>query len=125
MVSLPPKGIASLAFTAEDGLEALETAMRLGKSIHVVLTDIVMPKMCGPAFAKQLKMVLPNVKIVYMTGYLDGNEGRDDFLRDGFFLEKPFSRDSVVGQVGEALKNGRPARRLTERVPVLAICVAL
>src|SRR5467141_1945059 len=41
--------------TAEDGLEALEIAKGFGKSIHVVLTDIVMPRMRGPALAKRLK----------------------------------------------------------------------
>jgi two-component system cell cycle sensor histidine kinase/response regulator CckA len=91
--------------TAEDGLEALETAKRLGKSIHVVLTDIVMQKLRGPALAKRLKTLLPHVKIVYMTGYLDENGGSAKFLQDAFFLQKPFSRESVVGQVGEALKN--------------------
>jgi len=104
--------------TAEDGLEALETAKRLGKSIHVVLTDIVMPKMRGPVLAKRLKTLLPHVKIVYMTGYLDQNGGSATFLQDAFFLQKPFSRESVVGQVGEALKNNRPARPLAQTVPV-------
>jgi two-component system, cell cycle sensor histidine kinase and response regulator CckA len=104
--------------TAEDGLEALETAKRLGKSIHVVLTDIVMPKMRGPALAKRLKTLLPHVKIVYMTGYLGQNGGSTKFLQDAFFLQKPFSRESVVGQVGEALKNDRQPRRLAQTVPV-------
>jgi signal transduction histidine kinase len=104
--------------TAEDGEEALATATRLGKSIHVVLTDIVMPKMRGPALAKRLKALLPHVKIVYMTGYLDRNGGDDDLLQDAFFLQKPFSRESLVGEVGEALENVAPARRLDQIVPV-------
>ena len=91
--------------TAEDGLEALEIAKRFGKSIHVVLTDIVMPKMRGPALAKRLKSLLPHLKIVYMTGYLEQSAPGDDFLQDAFFLQKPFSRETVVGQVGESLKD--------------------
>jgi CheY-like chemotaxis protein len=63
--------------TAENGLEALETAKRLGKSVHVVLTDVVMPKMRGPALANHLKNLLPHVRIVYMTGYFDQNDGSD------------------------------------------------
>lgn len=104
--------------TAEDGLEALETAKRLGKSIHVVLTDMVMPKMRGPALAKRLKTLFPHVKIVYMTGYLDQNGDHDDLLQDAFFVQKPFSRQSVVSEVCEALKNGAPARTLAQTVPV-------
>ena len=91
--------------TAEDGSEALEIAQRFGKSIHVVLTDIVMPKMRGPALAKRLKTLLPHLKIVYMTGYLEQSAPYDDFLQDAFFLQKPFSRESVVSQVGESLKD--------------------
>ena len=104
--------------TAQDGTEALETVGRLGGSIQVVLTDVVMPKMRGPALAKQLKALLPGVKIVYMTGYLEQNGGSAEFLRDAFFLQKPFSREGLVSQIGEALKRERPARRLLEPTPV-------
>jgi signal transduction histidine kinase/ActR/RegA family two-component response regulator len=104
--------------TAEDGLQALETAKRLGKSIDVVLTDIVMPKMRGPALAQRLKTLVPHVKIVYMTGYLDQNSSDEDFLQDASFLQKPFSRESVVSQVGEILKAAGPARRVAVSVPV-------
>lgn len=104
--------------TAEDGMEALETAKRMGKSIHVVLTDIVMPKMRGPALAKRLKSLLPHVKIVYMTGYLEQQGGSVEFLDDAVFLQKPFTRESVVGRVGEALKNGKPSKRAAQTVSV-------
>jgi signal transduction histidine kinase len=104
--------------TAEDGLEALETATRLGKSIHAVLTDVVMPRMRGPALATRLKTLLPHVKIIYMTGYLGQNGETDDYLKDAFFLQKPFSRETVVGQVGEALRNGKQAIRVDQTLPV-------
>jgi signal transduction histidine kinase len=110
--------------TAENGAEALEIAQRFGKSINVVLTDIVMPKMRGPALAKRLKTLLPYVKIVYMTGYLEQSAPGDDFLQDAFFLQKPFSRESIVGQVGESLKDSplpnRPVKPkpLPESLPV-------
>ncbi len=110
--------------TAEDGLEALEIAKGFGKSIHVVLTDIVMPRMRGPALAKRLKTLLPHLKIVYMTGYLEQSAPDDDFLQDAFFLQKPFSRETVVGQVSESLKDvavpklpSKP-KRLVESLPV-------
>ncbi|HWY05246.1 MAG TPA: ATP-binding protein [Candidatus Acidoferrales bacterium] len=104
--------------TAEDGSEALEIAKRFGKSINVVLTDIVMPKMRGPALAKRLKTLLPHVKIVYMTGYLEQSAPDDDFLQDAFFLQKPFSRESVVGQVGESLKDAPLPNSLSKPKPL-------
>jgi len=40
-----------------------------------------------------------------MSGYLEYDTGNDDFLEEGFFLQKPFSRDTLVLKVGEALRN--------------------
>jgi len=104
--------------TAENGLEALETVKRFGQSIQLVLTDIVMPKMRGPALAKQLKSVLPDVRIVYMTGYLEQTDGNDNFLQDANFLQKPFTRESIVGGVAEAMKGERRAKPRPQTVPV-------
>jgi CheY-like chemotaxis protein len=104
--------------TSENGVEALEIAQRFGKSINVVLTDIVMPKMRGPALAKRLKTLLPHVKIVYMTGYLEQSAPGDDFLQDAFFLQKPFSRETIVGQVGESLKDSPLPKPLAKPKPL-------
>jgi signal transduction histidine kinase/ActR/RegA family two-component response regulator len=95
--------------TAEDGIEALETAKRMGKSLHVVLTDIVMPRMRGSVLAEQLKNLLPSVRIVFMTGYLEQNSDGSKFLDGAFFLQKPFSRASLVAQIDKALKTSQPA----------------
>jgi signal transduction histidine kinase/ActR/RegA family two-component response regulator len=103
--------------TAEDGLEALETAERLGKSIHVVLTDIVMPKMRGPELARRLKTQLPSLKIVYMTGYLSQDAESSELLQDALFLQKPFSRETIVAQVGQALKTTTSTKRRAQMVP--------
>jgi CheY-like chemotaxis protein len=93
--------------TAEDGREALETAERIGATIQAVLTDIVMPRMRGPELGLRLRILLPDVKIVYMTGYLEQNNGGTGFLADAFFLQKPFSRETVVRLVGQALNTER------------------
>jgi signal transduction histidine kinase/ActR/RegA family two-component response regulator len=90
--------------TAPDGQEALDTAKRLGVAIQVVLTDVVMPKMRGPELANQLKNFLPHLKIVYMTGYLEQCADERGFLEDAFFLQKPFSRESLLRQVDQALR---------------------
>jgi CheY-like chemotaxis protein len=96
--------------TAQDGEEALETAERLGRSIQVLLTDVVMPKMRGSELGMRLKTLLPQLKIIYMTGYLEQSDADRGFLEDAFFLQKPFSREAVVHQVGRALKAQRSER---------------
>jgi signal transduction histidine kinase/CheY-like chemotaxis protein len=102
--------------TAEDGVEALEIAERLGASIHAVLTDVVMPRMRGPELGLRLRTLLPHVKIVYMTGYLEHNEGGADFLDDAFYLQKPFSRETVVNLVSQALSTNHHKARQSQTI---------
>jgi two-component system cell cycle sensor histidine kinase/response regulator CckA len=92
--------------TASDGMEAVEVAKRSGP-IKVLVTDIVMPNMRGPELAKVLKASRKNLKIVYMSGYLEFNKADDEFLEGSYFLQKPFSRDTLVSKVDEALRQKR------------------
>ena len=52
--------------------------------------------------------MLPKLKIIYMSGYLEEYKGNLDFLEGAFFLDKPFSRDVLARQVGEALRGEQP-----------------
>ncbi len=96
--------------TAKDGTEALAVAEQSDEPIHLLLTDVVMPKVRGPELAKRLKGLRTKLRIVYMSGYLEYNTGNDDFLEEGLFLQKPFSRDTLVNKVGEALRNNSKSR---------------
>jgi two-component system cell cycle sensor histidine kinase/response regulator CckA len=96
--------------TAKDGTEALAITEQSDEPIHLLLTDVVMPNMRGPELAKRLKALRTRLRIVYMSGYLEYNMGNDDFLEDGFFLQKPFSRDTLLLKVGEALRNNSKPR---------------
>ena len=62
-----------------------------------------MPHVRGPELAKRLKALSPDLKIVYMSGYLEYNKVNGEFLEEGFFLQKPFSRSALVSKVAEAL----------------------
>ena len=96
--------------TARDGTEALSIAERSEDPVHLLLTDVVMPKMRGPELAKRLKGLRNSLSIIYMSGYLEYNRGTEDFLEEGFFLQKPFSRDALVHKVGEALRSKHKLR---------------
>src|SRR5260370_27845830 len=91
--------------TAKDGQEALEIAERSPGSIHLLITDVVMPKMRVPELAQRLKALQPDLRIVYMSGDLEYNSGNGQFLLEGFFLQKPFSRNTRVSKVDEALSH--------------------
>jgi len=95
--------------TAQDGDEALEIAQRLRETIHLLVTDVVMPKMSGTELVKQLKRFLPDLKVVYMSGYIEQNEDCKELLEKEFYLQKPFSRDVLLRQVSEALTHKRLA----------------
>jgi signal transduction histidine kinase len=94
--------------TAEDGWEALQTVGRLGASIQAVLTDMIMPKMGGSELGVRLRCLLPNVKIVYMTGYPEQGEASGTLPEQAFLIQKPFTRDSLVGKLDLALKSPQP-----------------
>ncbi len=96
--------------SAKNGTEALAIAEQSDEPIHLLITDVVMPKMRGPELAKRLKGLRTNLRIVYMSGYLEYNRSNEDFLEEGFFLQKPFSRDTLVHKVGEALRNTRKSK---------------
>ncbi len=105
------KSAGYTVLAARDGREALAVAGRSGEQIHVLVTDVVMPNMRGVELAKHLKALCADLKIVYMSGYLEYDKASGDFLEEGFFLQKPFSRDTLVGKVGEALRHDRVLAR--------------
>src|ERR1700722_18907559 len=107
LAALFMKSAGYTVLTAQDGVDALASVQSSQKQIDVVLTDVVMPNMRGPDLAKRLKSLRPDVKIIYMSGYLEYNGGSGEFLEDGFFLQKPFTRDTLVSKVMEALESER------------------
>ena len=103
--------------TARDGAEALAIAERLDEPIHVLVTDVVMPNVRGPELAKRLKDLHPDVKIVYMSGYLEFDGDGEEFLEESFFLQKPFSREALVSKVSEAIGNEPATQRFAGPIP--------
>jgi two-component system cell cycle sensor histidine kinase/response regulator CckA len=93
---------------AEGGPAALELARRHSGVIHLLLTDMVMPKMNGAELAEQLVTLRPGIRIAFMSGYSEFSRGD---LGKGFpeapVLQKPFSPATLVEIVREALT--RPA----------------
>jgi len=91
--------------SARDGVEALHLAKQRSGPIHLLLTDVVMPKMRGPELGKRLKDLRSDVKIIYMSGYLDYDKGEGEFPTGGLFLQKPFSRETLIEKVNKALSD--------------------
>ena len=86
----------------------VEEAMRFceqGKeSLQLLLSDVVMPGMSGPEFARRLKYVYPEMKVLFMSGYTDNALFQNGLLNEGvFFLSKPFSVEGLTGKVRTVL----------------------
>jgi signal transduction histidine kinase/CheY-like chemotaxis protein len=89
---------------ARNGVEAVAVVARHSGTIHVVLTDMVMPKMGGAELAERLRAIRPDTKVVLMSGYSEYfNEPRNQDISPALILQKPFSRPSLVEKIREAL----------------------
>jgi two-component system, cell cycle sensor histidine kinase and response regulator CckA len=98
------KAAGYTVLSARSGHEALETANAWGKPIHLLLTDMVMAHMRGPDLAARLRRLYPSVKIVYMSGYQDYGAREGAGEEGSSYVQKPFSRDTLLDVIGAALK---------------------
>ncbi len=88
-----------------DPAEALAFVERRSEPIDLVLTDVAMAGMSGPALADRLWVTCPGVKVLYMSGYTADALGHHGVLATGAaLLEKPFTVMSLLGKVREVLE---------------------
>lgn len=93
--------------TAANGEEALKIAELHGSKLHLLLTDLVMPQMSGRELAEQLSTTLPNLKVLYMSGYTDDAIVRHGLLDASLsFIQKPFDAATAARKVREVLDSG-------------------
>ena len=89
---------------ARNGREALAVLERPDHGIHLVLTDVVMPDMGGVELADRVAAAHPDVRIVYMSGYSEGDKLHPGVRLSAYpFLQKPFSPESLAVRIREAL----------------------
>jgi two-component system cell cycle sensor histidine kinase/response regulator CckA len=89
--------------SATNGMDAIESFLHRAGDFDILVTDVVMPKLRGPALALKLRKANPELKVVFMSGYTDGAlEGVE--LGSDPFLQKPFSPTEFL-QALEKLSN--------------------
>jgi PAS domain S-box-containing protein len=100
--ALEAQGYTVLA--AADGGDALRIVERHGGTIHLLLTDLVMPGLSGRELADQLQVRRPGIRVLYMSGYPGDAVVQHGSLTPGSaFLQKPFSPDSLARKVRDVL----------------------
>jgi two-component system, cell cycle sensor histidine kinase and response regulator CckA len=101
---LEDQGYTTLS--AGTGEEALGLAVRHTGPIHVLLADVVMPGLAGPALAERFAVVRPEARVLYMSGYSGDDLARRGLPEDAaHFVPKPFTADVLGKLVREALES--------------------
>lgn len=98
--ALRNKGYTVLeADCAEAGLEMMEEH---GKEVEVVISDVIMPGLDGPSMVKQIWENLPDMKVIFISGYAeDALVKMEDSTQPYEFLQKPFTLKQLAQKVKE------------------------
>ena len=90
---------------AADGMEALKLMQQHASSCHLVITDVIMPRLNGPALAQHLAALSPSVKILFISGYTGDTVFTNGVGKDAFLLQKPIMPQALTDKVEEILCN--------------------
>ncbi|RUT33111.1 PAS domain-containing sensor histidine kinase [Arsenicitalea aurantiaca] len=91
-------------FEADCGEEALEVLEEIDGRIDLMISDVVMPEMDGPSLLIKVRERLPDLKVIFVSGYAEESV-RQDIADDQSveFLPKPYSLDQINSKVKEVL----------------------
>jgi CheY-like chemotaxis protein len=88
---------------AADSVEALKIASSHKEAIHLLLTDVIMPKMGGLQLARLVAKLQPRIGVLYMSGLANEmlNESAES---DVAFIRKPFEMSTLMAKVQEEME---------------------
>jgi CheY-like chemotaxis protein len=95
---------------ASSGSDALSIARKETETIHMLITDVVMPEMSGPELADRIRKLWPTMRVLYMSGYTDDEMlCRKGLPENSAFLQKPFTPHQFLQKARTTLGT-KPAR---------------
>jgi len=94
---------------AASGKEALQRAKDFRGTIHLLLTDVIMPEMSGPELAGQLRALCPGIKVILTSGYTDVALAPQGVLDPAIaFIQKPYRPKALALKIREVLGEPDP-----------------
>ncbi len=98
------KGYGYQILIASNGLEAINICKESGSSVHLLLTDIIMPMMNGRELADHIRSFQPELKVMYMSGYTGESIHQQGVLEsDAPYIQKPFSPTELASKIRRIL----------------------
>ena len=86
--------------------EAMYLAQKHAGEISLLITDVIMPKMNGRDMADQIRIIYPNIKTLFMSGYTSDVFDKIDGIKESKkFIQKPFTRQELASKVRTLLDN--------------------
>ena len=90
--------------SASEPAEALRLCAQHPETIHLLLTDVIMPEMNGPELAGRVRELRPGIRVLYMSGYTADIVEKQGHLAAGLpVLQKPFTHAELARSVRTAL----------------------
>jgi CheY-like chemotaxis protein len=95
--------------TASSPEEGLAICRSNHRDLRLLVTDVVMPRINGRQLAEQVLKILPEMRVLYISGYTDNAIVHYGVLDGGlWFLPKPFTLSALVAKVREVLDSSTP-----------------
>ncbi|MBD3265557.1 response regulator, partial [bacterium] len=91
-------------FQARDCQQAFDLEQEYKESIHLILTDVVLPNKSGREIVEKVRQNRPSIQVLYMSGYTDDAIVQHGVLEEGLeFIQKPFETKRLLRKIREIL----------------------
>jgi CheY-like chemotaxis protein len=98
------RGHGYCVLEAEGGMEALRICRSHAGDIHLLLADVVLPRISGPSVAERMMDFKPGARVLFMSGYTEESSLLQSIhARDAAFIPKPFTPEDLAAKVREVL----------------------
>ncbi|GAB4168601.1 MAG: hypothetical protein Kow00108_01760 [Calditrichia bacterium] len=109
LLNITKEMLAHFGFTilsTDDPTDAINLAEQYPDNIHLLITDIVMPKMNGQILSDHIKQRYPGIKVLFMSGYAADNITKEQLQADHFYyIQKPFTVQQLMSKVSFILSD--------------------